>query len=243
MSIDEKIIEGKYIFLKDGNQYSEETFTILMDTALNGNYLYKSEILCRVTSGEFLKINVDFETSNSFDPLNIKVHRSLGKNSSTERYKVELKDKQVYYSFSGMDGVHKFDRNVSGKFHISTPAFVTSTLMTKMKKMNAAQVTSYNVLSTQNIWTYEKQFVENNVFLELKSLGGIDIKLNDKDLHATHCQMSEDTYNNPVTSPPADFYLSKYLNIPYKAEFPENLEVRIDKLKVFENEYKNMFKS
>ncbi len=244
MSIDEIIIEGKYIFLKDGNQYSEESFSVLSDRSINGNYLYKSEILCRVPSGEFLKINVDYETSNSFDPLKVRVHRSLGENSSTERYEVDQKDKQVFYTFSGMDGVHKFDRNVSGKFHISTPAFVTSTLMTKMKKMSATQATSYNVLSTQNIWTYENHFIENDVYLELKDIGSdFKLKLNDKELVATHCQMSDDAYSSSDKFAPADFYLSKHLNIPYKAEFPGGVEVKIDKLKAFDNEYKGMFKN
>ena len=243
MSIDEKVLEGKYIFLKEGVQYSEESFEVLMDNSINGNYLYKSEILCRVPSGEFLKINVDFETSNSFDPLSVKVFRSLGDKTSTEQYKVDPKDKQVFYSFHGNSDEQTFERNISGKFHISTPAFVTSTLMTQMKKISATQKTLYNVLSTNNIWTYENHFQETAIELELKSLDAVEIKLNDKDLATMHCQIREATNENTKSAEAGDFYLSKHFNIPYKATFPGEIEVKIDRLKTFKNDYKDMFKS
>jgi hypothetical protein len=243
MSIDEKILEGKYIFLKDGQQYSEEVFSLMMDDSINGNYLYTSEILCRVPSGEFLKINVGYETSNSFDPLSVKVFRSLGDKVSTEQYRIDPKNKQVYYTFSGVDGENSYERNVSGKFHISTPAFVTSTLMTQMKKVSVTQKTLYNVITTSNLWTYENHFIESNIELEQKSLDAVPITLNDKEVMTTHCEMSQVTEENSKKEQAADFYLSKHFNIPYKADFPGDIEVRIERLKVFENDYKNMFKN
>ena len=240
--IKENVIEGRYIFLKNGFLYSEEVFLITREDIVNGGYLFKSELLSRVPSGEFLKIDVNYKTNSSFDPLEVTVVRSLGEKFSTEQYKVDQKSKQVYYTFDGMDGTHEFERNVSGKFHISTPAFVTAALMTLMKKMDASQTTTYRVLSTTNIWTYDTHFIENDVNLILKSLNSVELKINGSAVMATHCQLFDSTEGESYNNQNSDFYLSKHLNIPYKAVLSEELEVRVDKLKVFENTYKTMFK-
>ena len=245
MSITEKILEGKYLFFKDENQYSEETFAISKEDSATGNYHYSSELLSRVPSGEFLKIKVNYLTTSSFQPVDVKIERSLGDSSSTEHYTIDQQTKQVNYNFFNAKGSHDFEKNISGRFHISTPAFVTSTLMTQMKKMNATQTTSYNILTTDNIWEYNGHFIESQIALEMKSISAVDIIVNDKELQAIHCLVTDNpTSEGKITeSSAANFYLSKHFNLPYLATFPGNIEVKIDRLKILENDYKNMFKS
>lgn len=242
MSIDEKVLEGKYIFLQNDEQYSEESFTLMREDSINGNFLYQSDILCRVPSGEFLKINVDYETTNSFDPVSVKVFRSLGDKTSTEQYSIDLVDKRVQYTFTNNDNTEVYEKSLTGKFHISTPAFVTSTLMTQMKKISITQKTIYNVITADNIWTYQNPFSESSIEVELRSLDSVEITLNEKALNTTHCQIRELTNENSGATETADFYLSKHFNIPYKAIFPANVEVRIDRLRTFETGYRSIFK-
>lgn len=242
MAFSEKIFEGKYLYFKDGNQYSEELFSLEREDKSNGNYTFSSEILSRVTTGEFLKVYTDYELSSRMDPLNVRIKRHLGKNKSTERYFIDHKDKLVSYTFDGRNGYHEFEKVVNGKFHIATPSFCTSALMTLMRKVDPVQKTPYTILTSPNIWEYHGPFQENIIFIELKSHEPVEFKINNNQLSATLCHFYEDDreLNNPAT--PTAFYLSKHFNIPYKAEFQEGIEVRIDKLKILEaREYKNMF--
>lgn len=242
MAFTEKILEGKFLYTKDGNQYSEELFTVEREDKINGNFTFSSEILSRVSTGEFLKVYVDYELTSLMDPLNVRIKRALGKNKSTERYYINQTDKIVSYTFDGRSGYYDFEKVVNGKFTIGTPAFCTSAIMTLMRKIDPVQRTSYVVLSTDNIWNYQSPFKENIIFVELKSHEPVELMINDNELSATMCHFIEDDRDKAKTPPPASFYLSKHFNIPYKAEFPGGIEVIIDKLKVLEaKEYKNMF--
>lgn len=242
MAFSEKIFEGKYLYYKDGNQYSEELFSLEREDKTNGNYTFTSEILSRVTTGEFLKVYTDYELTSRMEPLNVRVKRSLGKNKSTERYFIDQKDKVVSYTFDGRNGYHDFEKIVNGKFHIATPSFCTSALMTQMRKLDPVQRTPYNVITSQNIWEYNEPFKENIIFIELMSLEPVHFKINDNELSATFVNFYEDDRDEKEPSPGTAFYLSKHFNIPYKAEFPGGIEVVVDKLKILEaKEYKNMF--
>ena len=238
MSFDEKLLDGKYFYFKDGAQYSEEVFKITREDKPQGNYTFKSEILSRVSTGEFLKVYVDYEVSHHFEPLNVQVKRSLGRRKSTERYIIDTKDRSVYYSFDGADGHNEMERIVTAKAHIATPSFLTSALMTQTKRIDSTKVTRYAIITSQNLWSYESPFIESEVYVDLKSLVPVELEINGKTLTGTHCIMFEGEKNKFET----DFYLSKYFNIPYRAVFPNGIEVRIETLKTYEVEYKNMFK-
>lgn len=238
MSFDEKLLDGKYLYFKDGAQYSEEVFKITKEDKSQGNYTFSSEILSRVATGEFLKVYVDYEVSHQFDPLNVRIKRSLGKRKSTERYILDPKERNLYYSFDGADGHNEMENVIAPKAHIATPAFLTAALMTKIKRLDSTQVTQYAIITSQNLWSYEAPFTEGQVYVDLKSLDPVELELNGNKISATHCTMFEGEKNEFET----DFFLSKYFNIPYQAKFPNGIEVRVDKLKTYEVEYKNMFK-
>lgn len=242
MAFSEKILEGKFLYFKDGNQYSEEFFTLEREDKTNGNFTFSSEILSRVQTGEFLKIYTDYELTSKMDPLNAKVTRSLGKNKSTERYYIDQKDKIVTYTFDGRDGYNDFEKIVNGKFHIATPSFCTSALMTLMRKIDPVQRTPYLVLSSQNIWEYTGPFEESLVFVELKSHEPETIVVNNNELTATLCHFFEDDRDSKIPAEPSAFYLSKHFSIPYKAIFQGGIEIRVQKLKIIEKmDYKAMF--
>ena len=238
MSFDEKLLDGKYLYFKDGAQYSEEVFKVTKESKSQGNYTFSSEILSRVATGEFLKVYVDYELSHQFEPLNVRIKRSLGERKSTERYVFDTKERIVHYSFDGADGHNEMVKVVPAKAHIATPAFLTSTLMTQIKRIDSTQVTQYAIITSQNLWSYESPFSEGQVYVDLKSLDSVELELNGNKISATHCTMFEGEKNEFET----DFFLSKYFNIPYQAKFPNDIEIRVDKLKTYEVEYKNMFK-
>lgn len=242
MAFSEKILEGKFLYFKNGNQYSEEFFSVEREDKANGNYTFSSEILSRVTTGEFLKIYTDYELTFNMDPLNVRVKRSLGKSKSTERYFIDQKDKNVTYTFDGRNGYHDYEKIVNGKFHIATPSFCTSALMTLMRKIDPVQPTPYTILTSQNFWEYHAPFQENIIFIELKSHEPEIITINNNELSATLCHFYKDDRDSKTPATPTAFYISKHFSIPYKAVFADGIEVRVDTLKILEaREYKNMF--
>ncbi len=241
MSFDEKIHEGKFIYFQGTKQYSEETFAIFREDKPQGNYTFKSEILSRVNTGEFLKIYVDFEMNSKFLPTNVQTKRSLGKNKSTERYMVSHKDREVYYSFNGPKGFHEHTDFVSGHFHIATPAFVTSMLMTQAKKIDPVHRTPYQVISTNNIWNYEGPYKISNVHIELMSSKPVEVDVNGVDLLTTYCEMFMTDEQSNTHEKGTEFYLSKHLNIPYKAIFENDIMVTTEKFKNLSSNYSKMF--
>lgn len=242
MSLEEKLLEGKYIYKKDDVQYSEEIFKVSKEDKFQGNFIFSSEILSRVATGEFLKIYTDYELSHQFEPLNVRVKRSLGNKKSTERFVISQKDKNLKYNFESGTQSESYEKIITGKFHIATPAFLTSALMTQIKKMDSVQKTPYTIISTNNVWSYEGPFFEAEVLIELKSLDQVQLEINDNKLSATHCAISDlETKENPHPAS-TEFYLSRYFNIPYKAEMPGNIIIQVDHLKTFEVDYKSMLK-
>lgn len=240
MAFSEQILEGKFLYYKGKNQYSEELFKLEKEDKTNGNYTFSSEILSRVATGEFLKVQVEYELTNQLDPLNVRIKRFLGENSSTERYYVDQNSKTVSYSFDGRDGHNDFEKIVSGKFTIGTPAFCTSAIMTLMKKIDSVQKTQYLIVSSNNIWEYTAPFSENSLHVELKSNEPVQIEINGNELSATLCHFIEDI--DTEQKPYGEFYLSKHFNIPYKAIFPGDIKVIIDRLKITERaNYKKFF--
>ena len=242
MSLEEKLLEGKYIYKKDNVQYSEEIFKVSKEDKFQGNFIFSAETLSRVSTGEFLKIYTDYELSHQFEPLNVRVKRSLGNKKSTERFVVNQKDKNLRYTFESDSESEQCEKIINGKFHVATPAFLTSASMTQIKKMDSVQKTPYNIISTNNVWNYNGPFFEAEILIDLKSLDQVHLVINDNKLSATHCGMSElETKDNPHPES-SEFYLSRYFNIPYKAEMPGNIVIEVEQLKTFEVDYKTMLK-
>mgnify|MGYP001398090871 CR=1 FL=1 len=116
MSVKEKIIEGKYNYFNQGHLYSDEQFEIYRLASPVGNLLFSSEVTSRVKTGEFLKINIDYEVNFKFDPINVKIKRQLGNRSSSESFNIDLKETNVVYEFQGSGRPNYFEKIVRRRF-------------------------------------------------------------------------------------------------------------------------------
>jgi len=243
MAYQEKIIEGKFNFYKDNQRYCEEFFKLYQEPNAQGNYMFNSEILSRVETGEFLKIYVDYELNYQFEPISLRVKRSLGAKKSTERFAINQKDKTVQYQFSSKLGSGDMEKPVNGKFHLSSPSFATSFSMTHHKKPDPVHRTPYLVISSANIWKYEAPFQETTLHIELVNSEPKNIKLSDsREVQAVHHKVfEEDRLSNPH-GVGQDFYLSKYYQIPYKAQFNNGIIIEVENLKNFHVDHSSLFK-
>jgi hypothetical protein len=245
MGYQEKIIEGKFNFYNENQRYCEEFFSLYQDASSpQGSFTFNSEILSRVETGEFLKIYVDYELSYQFEPINLRIKRSLGAKKSTERYAINQKDKTIQYQFSSKFGSGDHERAINGKFHLASPSFASSFAMTQHKKPDPVHRTPYVSITSPNIWKYEGPFVEGMVHVELVNSEPKTIKLRDgREVQAVHFKIfDEDRLSNPHGEG-HDFFISKYYQIPYKAEFKNGLNVEIEVLKNYKVDHSNLFKN
>ncbi len=242
MSIREKIIDGKYNYFNKGNIYTEEIFNVQREGGLQGNLIFNSEVMSRVHTGEFLKIIVEYEVTKSFEPVNVRIVRQLGAKTSTEEYSINDKTKNYVYSFdNGGMRPHYYEKIMSHMNHIIAPSFVTSMLMVNHKKIDPVQRTPYQLISSENIWDYQGNFSEKEIYLELMELEPQNIQIDDNDLKATHCKMMQVDDKGTIIDDEQHIWLSKHFNIPYMAKFGNDFEIMVETLKNYENRAGKIF--
>lgn len=234
MSFKEKLFEGKYNYLDGDKVYTQENFVISKEDKVQGNYEYQVEVLSRVKTGEFLKIFVEAEFNNAFDPLHYKIVRSLGHKESTEIFHVNQKDKIYNYTFIGDGGTHYYDKVVNGKPYIASPCFSLSTVMINAKKLDPVHRTVYSVITSNNIWEYEAPFTEKDIYMELQDLDQVPLDIGGKELSATHCRIVYLDDKGHILDHQDDIYLSKYNFLPYKAVFANGLKIEVEALKNYD---------
>ena len=235
MSKHQQLLEGKYNYIKEGKTFCEEIFTFQRDEKFNGNYKMEADVLARVDTGEFLKIQVEYETTYQYEPLRVRIKRSLGKKESLEEYWVDHKDKVIHYRFH----VDSFKKETEGyfntKFHIITPAFSTMMLMALNKKVDPVHRTVYTTFSTNNVWEYEGTFQEQNLYLESLNHEPVNVKVRGNELQAHVYALFDGDKSERKTPEGSKIYASKYYMVPYKAELAEEIVIEIEKLKNLES--------
>jgi hypothetical protein len=241
MSLTEQIYKGQYEYFRNGNTYAQENFSVYKADQ-PANFIYSSEILSRVSTGEFLKIYVDYEVTPLFDPINIKIRKSLGEQSSKETYNVNYQNKNVLYSFVNSEGEKQtYEKVINGKFQITTPSFLTSLLITQNKKVDNIGRTQYLVINSNNEWKYENPFEEKFFYLETRSNDNKELTIGINKLVSSVYYLYEKDVGQDKNEQPIVYYQSRNIGIPYKAILNDGLEIRIKQLKVTETNYKGMF--
>ena len=235
MAFKEKLFEGKYIYTAKGKEYSQEDFSVLREDKLQGNFFYQAEVLSRMSTGEFLRIDVKAEFSNEFEPLEYSIVRSLGAKESQETFSINQKNKLVSYLFEGSGDTNRFEKIVNSKPHIASPCFSMSTVMINAKRLDPVQRTPYTVITSDNVWTYQGPFTEEDVFIEFQDIEQVPLEIQGKELNASRCKVLRLDKKGRVQPDFQEVYLSKHQNIPYKAVFPNEIEIVIDHLRSFED--------
>jgi hypothetical protein len=234
MSVKDKILEGKYNYFNGENLYTEENFHVEREGGRKGNLTFHSEVLSRVKTGEFLKIYVEYEVTSSFDPVNVSVIRQLGAKESKEEFQYNLKSKTITYIFESSGRPKYYEKTITALPHVAAPCFLTTMIMVNQKKLDPVQRTQYTLLTSQNIWNYESEFTEGEVFVELQELEPQNIVIDGNKLKASHCKILQVDSNGTVNDLNHNIYLSKHFYVPYLAKFGEDIKIEVEYLKHYE---------
>jgi hypothetical protein len=209
------LLEGTYVLYEKNASYAEENFKFLFLEEIQQYHLI-SEIVSRVETGEFLKILVTYEMSHHYIPFSVQIEKTMGTFHARETFKIDTTEQELRYSFVGQAGTHEFQRPVSAKHYLTTPAFATSAFFTLTKKFDPSSRTPVIFLSSPNEWEYLGPPEEKLVYAEYKSREAPEFKIHDKELAASHLCIFEHSPVDHADEEPMNLYISRYHGLPYE---------------------------
>ncbi len=226
-----KLFEGGYEYFENDKKYSQESFEVFRNDD-TGGFMFQSEILSRVKSGEFLKIYVDYAMNFKLKPLKVTVTRHLGQLFSIEDYDLDPNNHTMVYTFTDNKEVfEQVAKPVPQRCSISTPAFLTSTFFTNSGKFSALGRTPMQMIISDNEWVYNDPPREKSVYAEFINSESDSLVINDQKLKATKCQVYQHDTSESVQETPIIFHVSKFMGMPYMMESGSNLKIIIKNLK------------
>lgn len=223
------LLEGSYFYFEKGTNYSQENFKLIQLTDKQ-NYQVISEVLSRIETGEFLKINVLYEMNAQFLPLHVRIEKSIGNNYALENFKVDNHAGQLHYTFQTATAQQEFHRPITTRHYLAAPSFATSCLFTLSKKFDATGRTSVTFLSSGNDWSYQSPPNEKIVYAEWKLKDMDDFSIGGSSLSASHLLVYQNDSTNADIEQPVSFYVSKHFGIPYQMTHGDR-EIRVQNLK------------
>ncbi len=223
------LLEGSYFYYEKGINYSQENFKFIHHLDKQ-HYQVMSEVLSRIETGEFLKINVSYELNSQFLPLHVRIEKSIGNNYSLENFVCDHNAGQLHYIFQNATTQQEFNRPMSSRHYISAPSFATSCLFTLSKKFDTTGRTPVHLISSTNDWSYQAAPNEKIVYAEWKTKDMDDYFVGGNSLSASHLMVYQNDSTNADVEQPVNFYVSKHFGIPYQMVHSDR-EVRVQNLK------------
>ena len=217
-----KIYRGAFDYFREGTIYAQETFEVFKNKK-NFTTHYSSELLSRVSTGELLKITVDYKVDKDFVPTTVKIHKLLGKDFCHETFKYSNKTSTLTYIIESNEGKKKMTISSSPKFHITTPTATTSILYFLVKKFDGNSKNMYNSINTINEWSFKEAPKNGIIQMEKISVTSEEIKVGTASVQAVQYKVcngdhanKEDKFNKKA--PAARVFLSSHGAIPYIIE-------------------------
>ena len=236
----EKIFEGSYLYYLNGQNYSEENFTVEMIEGVN-NLIYKSEILSRVDTGEFFKMKVRYEVNKFYVPQGVLIEKYLGERHTTERFVIDQNNQTLIYTFSGDNGEHTVERPFGAKHFIMAPSFLTAALFTVSKKIESSSRTPVTFVTCPNEWEYKGPPEDRTLYVQLKTHNVDDLLVNGAPLTSSKYDLFEEDSLVGAGAPAAQLWVSKHLGIPYQLEDKNGTKMTIKRMKKLKTDIEKMF--
>lgn len=211
-----KIYRGAFNYIKGETNYAEETFDVYRTN--DQNFAYVSECLIKLSTGEFLNINVEYIVSKEFLPLFVMIEHSIGKKRACETYSFNNKDNSLNYTFlNSNDEVKSETISIPPRFHIATPTAATAFLFIRTKRFDSNSKNYYSILQSTNYWTYNESPSFKIVTLERENISLEKIKINGQELLANAYKVFEqhDHHKTAKNMPFLSCFLSQHGSIPY----------------------------
>ena len=228
-----KVYRGGYEYLKNDNIYAEENFEVYRDPNDMGIH-FVAQQMARVSTGEILRINLDYIVNKDFIPQFVSLEKILGKDHVKELFAFDKNVNAVLYDYESKTFKKQEELVVTPKFHISTPLGCTSALFIKCKKEDPTSKNVYLTLKSFNNWNYMTAPEMQVLTLQRMSTTSENILISGNNVAGLRYNIFEEEQedvNNPkkkVINPPViKMVLSKYAGIPYTLQTNDGIKVQI----------------
>jgi hypothetical protein len=224
-----KLISGKYEFFSEGQQYAEESFEILTH-AESKTIWYKTYLFTRSTTGELLKIFIDYELNENFFTKSAKIKKNAGKWTTEENFIFDPKENILHYSIKNPDGEHKEDRVILKRFYIQTPSVVCSALFASGKKTDNSARNPAVLIKSPNNLNYEGNLEEYTIFVSYDSRDSQTFNINQNHYQYIRCELYATDLGELESEFPIVLQISKKFCIPFLVQFDLQHQARLVQL-------------
>lgn len=228
-----KVYRGAYEYLKNDNVYAEENFDVYRVPNGMGIH-FVAQQMARVSTGEILRVNLDYIMTKDFIPMFVSVEKILGKDHVKELYAFDPKRNICLYDYESKTFKKQEELIVTPKFHISTPLTCTSCTFIKSKKEDPTSKNIYLTLKSFNNWNYMDTPAMQVLTLQRMSLTSKNVNISGNSVQAIRYNLFEEEQedvNNPkmkmINPPVIKVTLSKYAAIPYQLQTNDGIKVQI----------------
>jgi hypothetical protein len=227
----EIIVEGSYQYFQNNVNYCQEDFKLVHNSETK-QYLLYADILSKTEDGETLKIAVQYEMNQHFNPISMQIEKSLLNNYALETFKYDSTGQKLLYTFKTPTMTQDFKKSLNFRHYLSSPAFCASVVWLKSRKITNTSRTSITLVSSTNEWTYEAPPKDKTIYAELKTGKHDDFKLNSLPLPAQQLLLYQHDAVYAVTETPVEVICSKDLPIPFQL-IEGDLKITLTKYKTY----------
>jgi hypothetical protein len=236
----EKLLEGTYQYFQNGQNYSQENFTVDMLEETH-DLIFNSEILSRVETGEFFKMQVRYRVNQFYAVQEVSVDRSLGSKISKELFELDHQTQILKYTFKSNSSSHTVERPFSSKHFIAAPCFLTSALFTLTKKIDTTARTPVVFITPKNEWDFLGAPEDKVLWVELKAHDVEDFNLAGASFTASKFEIHEEDSLLGAPKPGAQLWVSKLWGVPFQIEDPSGTKIVARKFKKLRQEMEKLF--
>lgn len=239
--VNERLFEGTYQYFQQGQNYSQENFLVELVEETR-DLVFSAEILSRVETGEFFKMQVRYILNQFFVPQRMTVDKFLGNKESHEVFEVDSNAQCLRQIFRSPAGTFNVERPFSTtKHYLAAPCFVTSGLFTMTKKIDSTARTPINFVTPMQAWDLQGPAEDKLMWVDVKNHETEDLQLDGLPLTASKYELhDEDALSGNVTHG-AQLWVSKYYGIPYQLEEKDGAKIVIRRLKKIKQEMEKIF--
>lgn len=224
-----KLFSGKYEFYSEGHQYAEESFEVMQNSESKSLW-FRSYLHTRSSTGELLKIFIDYELSDVFVLKNIRIKKNAGKWTTEEEYFFDPKENILRYKFKNPEGEHKEERAFIKKFFVQTPSVLCSAFFAFNKKTESSTRNAIILLKSPNIINYEGPLEEYSAYVYYEIREGQTFNINQNNYQYVRCDLYSSDVGELKNEFPIVIQVSKKFSLPFLVQFDQHHQARLVQL-------------
>jgi hypothetical protein len=224
-----KLFSGKYEFYAEGNQYAEESFEVMQHNESKSLW-FRSYLHTRSSTGELLKIFIDYELTEGFGLKSIRIKKNAGKWTTEEEYIFDPKENLLKYKFKNPEGEHKEERAFIKRFFVQTPSVLCSAFFASNKKTESSARNAIVLLKSPNIINYEGPLEEYTAYVSYEAREGQTFNINQNNYQYIRCDLYSSDVGELENEFPIVIQVSKKFSLPFLVQFDHHHQARLVQL-------------